>query len=528
MKYSRINASSATATRNLYGENYSPFSGMCVTCIEGCLGLCEIGKSSYRAAEVIYPQPFGDITAASQKEYPIDYSHFNIMGSASGAYGIEEDSDRAIFTNVDLETAIGKNKDIKLKLPIIIPGLGSTDIARKNWEGLAIGAATSGIILTIGENVCGIDPESTFDSNGKVINSPELKRRVELYKNWQEDGYGGIVVQTNVEDSRFSVLDYAIKELGVEIVELKWGQGAKNIGGEIKINNLQDAIKISKRGYIVLPDPLDPHIQEAFKRGDFKEFERHSRIGMVNKEDFLNTVEHLREIGAKYIFLKTGAYRPSVLAKAIKYSSEAEIDLLTIDGAGGGTGMSPWRMMNEWGVPTVYLQCLAYNQAKFLSDKGKYIPDMAIAGGFTLEDQIIKGLALGSPYFKVIGMARSPITACMVGKTISKKIEDNKVPDSIKKYGDDLESIFVEVFKLKQKFNSRFDDIPGSAIGLISYLKRLEQGLKQFMCGARKFSMNYIERDDIASLTEEASLVSGIPYIMDLDKKEVDEILNSE
>lgn len=184
-------------------------------------------------------------------------------------------------------------------------------------------------------------------------------------------------------------------------------------------------------------------------------------------------------------------------------------------------------MMNEWGVPTVYLQCLAYNQAKILSDKGKYIPDMSIAGGFILEDQIIKGLALGSPYFKVIGMARSPITACMVGKTISKKIEDNKIPDSIKKYGDNLESIFVEVFKLKQKFNSRFDDIPGSAIGLISYLKRLEQGLKQFMCGARKFSMNYIERDDIASLTEEASLVSGIPHIMDLDKKEADEILNS-
>jgi len=31
--------------------------------------------------------------------------------------------------------------------------------------------------------------------------------------------------------------------------------------------------------------------------------------------------------------------------------AKAELDLLTVDGAGGGTGMSPWRMMNEWGIP---------------------------------------------------------------------------------------------------------------------------------------------------------------------------------
>jgi glutamate synthase domain-containing protein 2 len=249
---------------------------------------------------------------------------------------------------------------------------------------------------------------------------------------------------------------------------------------------------------------------------------------MVNKGEFLKAVENLKKIGAKHVFLKTGAYRPSVLASAIKYSSEAGIDLLTIDGAGGGTGMSPWRMMNEWGVPTVYLQCLAYNQAKVLADKDKYVPDLVIAGGFTLEDLIFKGLALGAPYFKAVGMARSPITASMVGKTIANKIKNNDIPASIKKYGDDLESIFIEVPGLKKRFNSRFDDIPGSAIGLISYFKRLEQGLKQLMCGARKFSLEYIERDDLASLTNEASQISGIPYVMDLDKKEVDVILNSD
>jgi glutamate synthase domain-containing protein 2 len=37
------------------------------------------------------------------------------------------------------------------------------------------------------------------------------------------------------------------------------------------------------------------------------------------------------------------------LAEALKWSSRARIDPVTIDGAVGRTGMSPWRMMNEWG-----------------------------------------------------------------------------------------------------------------------------------------------------------------------------------
>jgi hypothetical protein len=50
-----------------------------VTCVDGCIGMCEIGKSAYRGHEVIYPQPFGVITTAAEKRYPVDYSHFNIM-----------------------------------------------------------------------------------------------------------------------------------------------------------------------------------------------------------------------------------------------------------------------------------------------------------------------------------------------------------------------------------------------------------------------------------------------------------------
>ncbi|MCP4632932.1 MAG: FMN-binding glutamate synthase family protein [candidate division Zixibacteria bacterium] len=525
MTLSRINSSAATLTKNRTEDSITPSSGMCVTCVDGCIGMCEIGKSAYRGHEVIYPQPFGVITTASEKTYPIDYSHFNIMGTAVGAHGVEADSDKAIFPAVNLEVHFGHDKGIKFRYPWIIPGIGSTDIAKNNWEGLAIGSALAGTGLTIGENVVGMDMESVI-KKGKIIDTVDLKRRIKLYQDSMIDGYGAIIVQANVEDTRLGVQEYTINELGVEVVELKWGQGAKNIGGEVKIKNLEKAQKLYERGYVVLPNPMDPNVIKAFERGSFKEFERHSRVGMVTEESFAKRVEELRKAGAKYIFLKTGAYRPADLARAIKYVSKYKLDLLTVDAAGGGTGMSPWRMMNEWGMPPVELHSLLYQYAKRLSDKGEYVPALALAGGFTFEDQIFKGLALGAPFVKLIGMARSPIAAAMVGKTIGNTIKANQVPVYVERFGNSIDEIFVTSGDLRKELgDAEFEKLPTGAIGLYTYYERLGQGLRQLMCGSRKFTLDHMTRDDLAALTREAAEVSGIQYIMDLDKAEVDEIL---
>ena len=524
MTLTRYNATAATLTKNRTGGDWCPISGMCVTCTEGCIGMCEIGKSAYRGHEVIYPQPFGISTSASQKAYPVDLSHFNIMGTAVGAVGIAADSDEAIFPNVDLETRLGRDRGIKLCLPFIIPGLGSTNVARRNWDGLAVGAAMTGTPLTIGENVCGMDVDSKIE-NGRVVHSPDMERRVRLYKEWQRDGYGAIVVQTNVEDSRLGVLEYVIEKLGVEVVELKWGQGAKDIGGEVKINSLEKAQLLKQRGYIVLPDPLDPAHVDDFKSGAFSEFERHSRVGMVNEEDFLDTVAHLREAGAKYVSLKTGAYRPADLARAVKFSSLAKVDYLTVDAAGGGTGMSPWRMMNEWGVPGIELWSLLRSYCDRLADKGEYVPDIVLAGGFILEDQLFKGFALAAPHTKAIGMARSPLAAAMVGKTIGEAIDSGELPVYLKRFGTTREAVFVTAENLRRQYGKDYERIPTSAIGLYTYYERLAQGLRQLMAGSRKFALEHIDSSDIAALTPEASRVSGIPLVSDLDKEEAARIL---
>jgi len=526
MSYTKLNRSAATLTKNRTEGSISPFSGMCVTCVDGCIGMCEIGKSAYRGAEVLYPQPFGIITAACEKEYPVDLSHFSIMGTAVGAYGVEADSDKATFEKVTIETRVGHDKGIKLKVPFVLSGMGSTNVAKQNWPGLAVGTAISGTILTIGENVSAMDEESEF-KNGKIVHSPDMEMRVRLFKEWQENGYGAVVVQANVEDTRLGVQEYVIQKLGVEVAELKWGQGAKDIGGEVKIKTLKKAQELKKRGYIVLPDPEDPDVIKAFEKGSFKEFERHSRLGMVEEETFMKRVEELRKAGAKYVFLKTGAYRPADLARAVKYASKAKVDLLTVDGAGGGTGMSPWRMMNEWGIPGVEIWSLTYKYAHQLAKSGEYLPDIVVGGGITFEDQIFKALALGAPYFKAVGMARGPMAAAMVGKTIGKRIQEGQIPVYVERFGNSVEEIFVTSPELKHRFGERFKDIPTGAIGLYTYFRRLSQGLRQLMAGNRKFTLSYINRDDIAALTQEAANISGIPYILDVDKEEVEKILKS-
>jgi len=522
LSFSLPNASSATLTRNRVGR--APYSGVCVTCIDGCLGPCEVGRSAIRGRELLYPQPFGKITASSEKDYPVDFSHFNIHGSCVGAVGIEADSDKAVFQAVDVSTKVGLDDRLEMDVPFFTGALGSTEIARIHWDSLSIGAALCGTIVVIGENVCGMDANSEI-KNGKVFDSPEMARRVNTYKKWHT-GKGNIIVQMNVEDTRLGVAEYVIDKLGVEAIELKWGQGAKDIGGEVKLDSLERAQQLKNRGYIVHPNPEERTVREEFKAGGFKEFERHSRLGMVDEDSFYKEVERVRGLGAKYVTLKTGAYRPKDLALAVKLASNAKIDLLTVDGAGGGTGMSPWRMMNEWGVPTVYIEALLYRCLKKLDEKGDFVPSCAIAGGITLEDHIFKALALGAPYVKAICMGRATMTAAMVANTVGEMVKSGKViPTVLSRYGESLEHIFVEAANLKEKFGKDFEDIPTGAIGMYTFYDRISTGLKQLLAGERKFALKYISRDDIFALTREAAEVTGISYIMDSDKEEMDKIL---
>ena len=71
-----------------------------------------------------------------------------------------------------------------------------------------MGAALAGTMQVIGENVCGMDNESKFKNTPKgkqVTESPDLRFRVESFREFWDGKHGDIIVQTNVEDQRLCV-----------------------------------------------------------------------------------------------------------------------------------------------------------------------------------------------------------------------------------------------------------------------------------------------------------------------------------
>ena len=106
MNLHRPNANEALQTKNR-SRDVAPQSGICSRCLDGCKGNCDMFRATFRGRELLYPEPFGSVTAGADKDYPVDYSHLNIMGYALGAKGVEADPDKATFPNVDTETSYG-------------------------------------------------------------------------------------------------------------------------------------------------------------------------------------------------------------------------------------------------------------------------------------------------------------------------------------------------------------------------------------------------------------------------------------
>ncbi len=523
-------------------------SGLCTLCRADCRGKCETWLSSLKGRKMLYPRDFGMVTAGSSNtcHIGVSYNSLRILGYNYGARGLasglSSSPDDCIFPNVKLETEFGNEQKTKVRIPVITGALGSTLIAQKYWNPLAIGAALTGIPIVVGENVVGIDKQAVIEK-GRVKEAPELDRRIETYLRYF-DGYGGIFVQMNVEDTRNGVAEYVIEKYGDKIIiELKWGQGAKSIGGEIQVDSIEYALFLKERGYIVDPDPTKPEVQKAFKAGSIRSFARHSRLGYTDLssaeevyEAFSKSVNYLRSLGYKRISLKTGSYGMEALALAIKLASEFGIDLLTVDGSGGGTGMSPWNMMESWGVPSILLHAKAYEYASILAERGERVVDMAFAGGLAREDHIFKALALGAPFVKLVSMGRALMIPAFVGSNIEgvlrperKKIVNGNwddLPPAVKEVGTTPEEIFAGYFEVQKKVGEdEMKNIPFGAIAMWTLMDKISAGLQQLLAGARKFSVSEISRDDIASANRETERETKIPFITDAQDERAKEIL---
>jgi glutamate synthase-like protein len=516
MSYSPSLGSSITNTKMRTPDHISDFSGMCAVCTANCVGSCEIGLSAIRGSEAIYPYETDKNQFASEKNYPLDFSHFNINGKVFGALGCAEDSYEATFPKVNIDTSFGINNKIKLKAPIVLPAM-----AKLNWKDYYAGAALAGVLVVIGEDVVAKDKNLVLE-NGKVVSSPLIAEMISSFREYDR-GYGDIILQANYDDENLGVLDYAIEKLGVKSVELKFGQASKGIQGMGRVKSIDDALHFQKMGYLIYPDPSDPVIAENYKKGIGQVFEKIGKLPMWNEDILVKRVNGLRELGAEHICFKTGPFDPRDLIEILKIASKAGVDLVTFDGAGGGSGNSPTKMMNEWGMPTVYLESILYDILKKLKEKNYSTPQIAIAGGFAMEDQVYKGLSLGAPHIKLVGIGRAAMAAALVGKQVGDLIKSGIVPKEYQRFGMTVEDIFGDTRELKGLYTDVKNISPG-AIGLFSYVNRISVGLKQLMALNRKFSLEYIDRSDIIPLTELAAKVTGLDTYEDLVKKELENI----
>jgi len=360
------NADIVSGTKLSFPE-HSASSGLCSNCIK--CGICEVGKKA-KIGTTIFPEPFGTTQFGAEKRLPNIYD-LQIIPQLIGK--------EVIFEEVSTATKIGS---FSSSIPVSIAAMGSTIVAHKHGADLSRGAAEAGIPTVIGENVL-----ASYGENA-------LKERIKAFLDSYDKKKGAIIVQANIEDRKQGVFEKAVS-FGAMAIEIKLGQGAKMcLGGEITFVESELAEKYKKLGYKVIQK--SPTV-----------FQRHSSPGSISKEELKQTVLKYKSLKVP-IWIKTGIGRGILQLiewiEELNKKEKAGVTCLTIDGFGGGTGMSPWLIMNETGIPSASV-------LQFLNKK--YSFDIAIAGGYSDGTDAAKALMLGA---NSVSLGRAFLIAAAVGK----------------------------------------------------------------------------------------------------------------
>ncbi|MDO5562290.1 MAG: glutamate synthase-related protein, partial [Synergistaceae bacterium] len=453
--------------------------------------------------EALYPVEADQRQFASEKKYDIDFSAFNINGRMFGAIGETPRADLNAL-DVKLSATFGRKNPVTVPAPYILPA-----IAKLDWQDYYIGAALFGIPAVIGESAVWRDLGLRLE-RGVLSDAPLLATMKSTYDRYAGQG-GEMILQCNPDDERLQVAEYAIGEKGFKTIELKFGQAAKGIQHMGLVYDIETASRLKTKGSLVIPDPDDEKVKEYISSGGRVIFQQIGRLPYYDEEHIVRRVARLRELGAERVAFKTAGYDKNDILRLLKIASEAGVDMITFDGAGGGTGNSPCRMMNEWGLPTVYLESLVAHISDELNVKGFDLPQITIAGGLALEDHIFKAFALGAPFIGFVAIGRAAMAAAMSAKNVGSLLDAGKLSPQLQKYGTTREDLFPASWELTARYGKKeADTIPTGAIGVYSYLCRITLGLRQLVALNRKFALRYLDKSDLLPLNSDAvSLLNG-------------------
>ena len=153
---------------------------------------------------------------------------------------------------------------------------------------------------------------------------------------------------------------------------------------------------------------------------------------------------------------------------------------------------------------------------------------LAVGGGLAKPSQAFKALALGAPYVKAVCMSRSFMIPAFLGCNIEGALHPERrervhgawsaLPKTVLDIGDTPETIFAGYHALKERLGAdEMAHIPYGAIAMWTMCDRLGAGLQHHMAGARKFSVEHIDRTDICAANRETAQETGIPFITEQD-----------
>jgi len=497
MSFSPSLSSGFTAARNR-SKFISPQSGMCSLCTDECAGTCEIAQAAVLGRLSVYPTTTGSNQIASEKDYPVDFSHFNINGRAFGAVGLDPDCGDAEIFKVNLASEYGYDDKIKLELPIVLPAL-----VKMNWMDYFAGAAMSGVTCMVGEDARNKDSRLEIEK-GKITSFPMLKEIHDSYYKYHR-GFGQMVLQCNVDDHLMGVPEIALDKYGFEALEFKFGQGAKGTQPVNRLKDYDEAVRKVECGSLVMPDPFDPEILALREKGCCPNFYTYGRLPMWTEESMAKRISELRAMGMKNVYFKMAGFDLPDIERVIDMAIENRVDMITFDGAGGGSGYSPSKMMNEWSLPTILLEKAVVDICSKLEKQGKILPAMVMAGGFASEDQLFKSLAFGDGFIGGIGVCRASMAAAMTGKKVGDDIKAGNTPELFKKFGNTVNEVFHDLADLRAIYGKEADGFSTGAVGVFSYLNKLGCGLRHFAALNRKFDLKYLDKSDLIPLTYYAS-----------------------
>ncbi|MDO5111611.1 MAG: glutamate synthase-related protein [Clostridia bacterium] len=496
MSYSPSQSSGFANTQNRSAYRTAP-SGMCSLCMEGCATPCEIGLAAVLGAQTVYPTTTGANQIASEKVYPLDYSHFNINGRVFGAQGVAATYEDAAIFNVGLARAYGTLHPVKLALPLILPAL-----IKLNWRDYFAGAAMAGVTCMVGEDAKSKDAKLQIE-NGRITDFPFLGEIVQCFQRYYR-GYGQIVPQCNVEDDMLGVPEIALQKYGVKAIEFKFGQSAKGTQPVNRLPDLKTALEKQRMGFLVHPDPSDPAVQKAYAERVCPNFYMYSRLPLWDEAFFARRIAELRELGMENVYFKMAGYDPADMERVLRIAAANQVDMVTFDGAGGGSGYSPCHMMNEWCLPTVTLESELVRIAEGLQREGLTLPAISLTGGFASESGVFKALALGGGHITAVGLCRASMAAAMNAAQVGKLIEAGNVPEHLRKYGASVQEIFADLPDLRALYGTEADAFPAGAIGVYSFLHKIAFGVQHFCALNRKFDVSLLDKTDLIPLTQAA------------------------